>query len=52
MQERFNDLEEIYNQLENNENWAGVNKRNLQGLITIAIEKGNKDLEQKLHDWS
>ena len=52
MEERFDNLKEIYSQLEINNGWANVNRRNLQELITLAIEKGNKELEQKLRDWN
>lgn len=53
MQERFDDIKEIYDQLEINEKYmALVNKSNVQELITRAIENGNKKLEQKLREWS
>lgn len=32
--------------------WAYVNKGNFQDLKTIAIERGNVDLERKLRNWS
>lgn len=47
------DARVIYKLLEENENlgWGHVNRRNVDELITIAMEKQNNQLEFKLRAW-
>lgn len=47
------DAREIYKLLEENERlgWVHVNRRNVDELITIAMEKQNGQLELKLRNW-
>ena len=44
-------VNEIFNLLEKNQGWVFVNLNNVDNLITIALERNNKNLERLLRDW-
>ena len=51
MKKELKSSDEIFNLLENGEGWAYVTNKNVNELITIALERNNKKLERELRNW-